>query len=284
MTEISPAESQQQAPKGEDQSLLATHSFFDKVTSICESYRDSVSKGFGKRELRDHLLQVAQEDQPTLLRNLLEFDVQQRRKAGEAPTPQDYLEVLPEYDILIRRVFLDMSSASIAGDWQSDAPKTISFQSPVASRLGEYRLLRELGRGGMGAVFEAVHLRRGHRVALKTLPAVSGESLHRFKREFRALADVTHPNLVGLRTLENDGGQWFITLDLLDGSDFLSYVRPADKLDVERLQATLGQLAAGLMALHARGIVHRDLKPGNVMVTTLGKLVSLDFGLVRCAC
>ncbi len=123
-------------------------------------------------------------------------------------------------------------------------------------------------------------MRRGHRVALKTLPAVSGDSLHRFKREFRALADVTHPNLVGLRTLENDGGQWFITLDLIEGTDFLTYVRPQGRLDIARLQAAAGQLAAGLMALHARGIVHRDLKPGNVMVNGQGRVILLDFGLV----
>ena len=129
--------------------MLATHSFFDKVTSICQSYKDSVSNGAGKGELRDHLVQLAFEDQPTLLRNLLEFDVQQRRMSGQAPTPQDYLDLLPEHDSLIRRVFLDMSSASISGGWQKDVPETLLFQSPIASRLGEYRLLRKLGRGGM---------------------------------------------------------------------------------------------------------------------------------------
>ena len=132
----------------------------------------------------------------------------------------------------------------------------------------------------MGAVFEAVHLGRGHRVALKTLPTVSGDSLHRFKREFRVLADVTHPNLVGLRSLECDGDQWFITMDLLNGVR-LPGLRPAGRA-VRRGAAAgrLAQLAAGVMALHARGVVHRDLKPGNVMVTADGRVVLLDFGLV----
>ncbi len=211
--------------------------------------------------------------------HLLEYEVRKRRQAGETPSSRDYLDLLPpEFADLVRRGFLDASSLSCAA--AHDPTPTGYWQGPAASRLGEYRLVRELGRGGLGAVFEAVHLGRGHRVALKTLPAVSPDSLHRFKREFRALADVTHPNLVGLRTLESDGAQWFITLDLLDGCSFLAYVRPAGRTDEARLRAALAQLAAGVMALHARGVVHRDLKPGNVMVTTDGRVVILDFGLV----
>src|SRR3954453_16226180 len=98
-------------------------------------------------------------------------------------------------------------------------PRSQPVKVPVARRLGDYHLLRELGRGGMGLVFEAAHARRNDRVALKTLPQVEADALHRFKREFRSLADVNHPNLIGLHTLECDGGQWFFTMDLIDGVD-----------------------------------------------------------------
>ncbi|MBL8818571.1 MAG: protein kinase [Planctomyces sp.] len=265
--------------------MLGTHSAFDKVISVCAAYSaeresENAQGGSGRKDLRSYLVQVANDDQATLLRNLLEYEIRNRRKAGEVPTAKEYIEMLPEHDGLIRRLFLDVSSASMSEGQIAAADMETGRQPLVASRLGEYRLMRELGRGGMGAVFEAIHLTRGHRVALKTLPAVSGESLHRFKREFRALADVTHPNLVGLRTLENDGGQWFITLDLLEGTNFLEYVRPSGILNLARLRDALAQLAAGLMALHARGIVHRDLKPGNVMVTHQGRVIILDFGLV----
>ncbi len=213
------------------------------------------------------------------MRNLIEIEVRCRRKKGELPAAAEYIAQLPDEERLIRRVFFDASSLSVSGH-QNHTPDDTFLPSPAASRLGEYRLVRELGRGGMGAVFEAIHLRHGYRVALKTLPAVSGESLHRFKREFRVLSDVTHPNLIGLRTLESDGGQWFITLDLLEGVDFLTYVRPQGRLDEARLRACFGQLVTGLMALHSRSVVHRDLKPGNVMVTNAGRVVILDFGLV----
>ena len=112
--------------------------------------------------------------------------------------------------------------------------------------------------------------------------AALGEAtrLHKFKREFRALADVNHPNLVGLHSLEVDGGQWFFTMDLINGVDFYTYVRPDGDLDESRLRSTLAQLVTGVMALHAQHIAHRDLKPRNVMVADDGRVVILDFGLV----
>ena len=119
----------------------------------------------------------------------------------------------------------------------------------------------------MGVVFEAVHVIRGNRVALKLLPQVDGARLYRFKREFRSAADISHPNLIGLHSLESDGAQWFFTMDLVEGVDFLEYVRPGGRLDETRLRSALSQLVMGVMALHGHHIIHRDLKPSNVMVT-----------------
>ena len=149
-------------------------------------------------------------------------------------------------------------------------------------QLGSYELIRRLGQGGMGEVFEARRLSSQDRVAIKLLPLdTGGKLLQYFKREFRSLATVHHPNLIGMHTLECDGEQWFLTMDLVDGGvDFLSYVRPEGKLNEERLRAKLKELASAMAALHARGIIHRDLKPGNVMVDREGRLAVLDFGLV----
>ena len=84
-----------------------------------------------------------------------------------------------------------------------------------------------------------------------------------------------------MQTLEVDGDQWFFTMDLIEGDDFLSYVRPDAinwmKTDFDR---RLKQLAAGIIFLHERGIVHRDLKPSNVLVDNTGRVLILDFGLV----
>ena len=149
---------------GDDQSMLATHSFFEKVTSICQSYKESVAKIPGHGQLREYLVQVAKEDQPTLLRNLLEFDVQQRRKSGQAPVPQDYIDVLPEHDSLIRRVFLDISSISISGGWKIDAPETHSVDAPIASRLGDYwRIHHERFQSAVDCFQKACRISRENR-------------------------------------------------------------------------------------------------------------------------
>ena len=158
----------------------------------------------------------------------------------------------------------------------------------------------------MGVVYEAFDRERGARVALKTLRCMTGESLARFKREFRALQDLHHPNLVSLGELFFEGDEWFFTMELVDGSDFVEYVRPAAStegpapserasalavaqtfptaaarpVDDSRLRHSLRQLAEALQALHGSGLVHRDVKSSNVRVGRDGRVVLLDFGLV----
>lgn len=253
---------------------------FDRVQAACQTFTAEWEKG-GPVDLPSYLAIVAEDDQGTLLRNLLEYEIHKRRESGESPRADEYLEKLPKHTAIVRQVFLDTSQLSLSGE-QGTGGTTTEFHAGhlPASRLGEFRLVKEIGRGGMGAVFEAVHIRRGHRVALKTLPAVTPEALHRFKREFRLAAELVHPNLVGLHSLENDGGQYFITMELVEGVDFASWIRSNGAMDLDRLRQALTQLVGAVIALHAQGVVHRDLKPQNVLVTREGRVVVLDFGLV----
>jgi len=139
-----------------------------------------------------------------------------------------------------------------------------------------------LGTGSFGTVYDARDLTRDTRVALKLLHQTSAESLYRFKREFRALRDLQHPNLVRYGELLEHERRWFFTMELIEGSSLIDYVRqgPERNLDVAKLRSCIRQLADGLLALHAQGLVHRDIKPSNILVDKQGRLVLLDFGLV----
>ena len=159
----------------------------------------------------------------------------------------------------------------------------------------------------MGVVHEALDAERGEPIALKVLTHVNARSILRFKREFRALQEVNHPNLVSLGELVSEGETWFFTMELVRGEDFVSWCtslrsiatrdeptlpapstvtrdRPGRPLflgfDEKRLRAALVQLATGLSALHEAQKVHRDIKPSNVLVDASGRVVILDFGLV----
>ncbi|MCA9711007.1 MAG: protein kinase, partial [Myxococcales bacterium] len=158
-------------------------------------------------------------------------------------------------------------------------------EAEIGGRLGDYHLDRKLGAGGMGDVFEAHHLETGERVALKTLSSTSATRLYRFKREFRALADISHRNLIRLHELVVPRtGLPFFTMELLDGLPFVEWVRgqtpQGQAPDFERLERGLRQLVEGIHFLHGHDYIHRDLKPANVLVTGDGRVVILDFGLV----
>jgi hypothetical protein len=144
-----------------------------------------------------------------------------------------------------------------------------------------FAVLRKLGEGGMGVVYEARDHDRGMNVAIKTLRHIDTSSVSRFKNEFRALADLSHPNLVRLGELFCEDSQWFFTMELLEGKTFVAHIRGQDgtPYDEVRLRAALAQLALGVCALHRANLVHRDIKPSNVLVTDPGRVVLLDFGL-----
>jgi serine/threonine protein kinase len=149
----------------------------------------------------------------------------------------------------------------------------------AAVELGPYRVVRQIGQGGMGYVFEARDSRTGHRLALKVLRQRGSEGLRRLRREFRALADVHHHNLVQLYELSTDGEVAMLAMELVQGNSLFHYVRTQGVVDHQRLHVALVQLVDAISTLHAADVLHRDLKPENVLVQPDGRVVLLDFGL-----
>jgi tRNA A-37 threonylcarbamoyl transferase component Bud32 len=156
-------------------------------------------------------------------------------------------------------------------------------------RLGPYRVVRLLGKGGMGMVFEAedVHLQRA--VALKAMRpdiAQNASARERFLREARATANIEHDHIVTIYQVGEDRGVPYLAMQLLKGLSLEDYLRKKQPgLPVDRVLRIGREIARGLAAAHARGLIHRDIKPANIWLDTTagGRVKILDFGLARAA-
>ena len=151
------------------------------------------------------------------------------------------------------------------------------------ARLGRYTIGGLLGRGGMGAVYQAADSSLGRDVALKVLPPeVAGDPdrLERFRREARALAALNHPNIVTIYSVEQDGDTHFLTMELVSGKP-LDAVIEGRPMPLERVQTIARAVTDALSAAHDKGIIHRDLKPANIVQNDSGVTKVLDFGLAK---
>ena len=148
--------------------------------------------------------------------------------------------------------------------------------------LERYKLLNELGKGGMSSVYLAEHTSMHLPVAIKVLPVKRvGEKsyLERFKREAKASFKLRHDNIAGATNFDHNGDLWYIVLDYIEGEDLHQKVKRAGPLPIRDAVEYIRQAACGLQYAHEEGLVHRDIKPANLMLDTKGTVKILDLGL-----
>jgi predicted Ser/Thr protein kinase len=171
----------------------------------------------------------------------------------------------------------DITRIAAGGAGASD----LSYQ-PGAFLAQRYRIVRPLGRGGMGAVFLADDERLGQRVALKLLPPALARDPHRlaqFQNEVRLARQISHPNVCRVYDIGDADGHLFLSMEYVEGEDLAARLERDGPFGALEGVDLVWQIGAGLAAVHAAGVLHRDLKPANVMLSRTGQAKLMDFGI-----
>jgi serine/threonine-protein kinase len=153
-----------------------------------------------------------------------------------------------------------------------------------ARTIGSYSLLEEIGRGGMGTVYRAVHQTTGQLVAIKLLApnlAADSEPVERFKREAGVMSKLRHPNIVRFYDLGLDGEQWYLVMDYAEGLNLQTILSQRGRLDLDTALSVAKTVASTFQYVHEQGFIRNDIKPANILLSNSGRIMITDFGIAK---
>jgi tRNA A-37 threonylcarbamoyl transferase component Bud32/tetratricopeptide (TPR) repeat protein len=252
-----------------------------RINSLADDFESAWQSGQRPR-IEDFVTGADQRERVALLHQLIPLDADYRRLAGEFPMLDDYMSQFTGLDrALLAHALGDEGNPSPLPT--ANAESLQNGAAPVPRRFGEYELLSEAGRGGMGVVYRARHRRLNRMVALKMILAgrLADEAhVERFYTEARAAARLQHPNIVPVYEAGEHDGQHFLAMAFVEGSDLGELIRHGPLPAAQA--ATLIQTAAeAVHYAHGQGVIHRDLKPQNILIDEDGRPHITDFGLAK---
>ena len=241
-----------------------------RIDEICRQFEQAYNSGGAHLSIADALKDVDSTERGHLLTELVLLEVDYRSRQGDRPTRDEYLAVFPHYKHAIEAAY-------------SRIAKSEQRKQQDQMDLGDrYEILSTVGAGGMGKVYHAIDTRLGREVAIKVvnLGRHDDEELkERFAREMRAVATLSHPNIVSLFDYAEHRGTSFAVMEFIKGRTLRQKV--SDGMSCQEAIDVVAGIAAALEAAHARNIMHRDIKPDNVIVSADGAVKVVDFGLAR---
>ncbi len=212
--------------------------------------------------IEDCLKDVSAGERDLLFLDLLEIELHACRQQGDWPAVEDYVSRFPEH-----------------------RERVVSlFARQIQRRLGDYEILREIGHGGMGVVYQAQHRLLNQVVALKVLPEAElgdRQAVRRFQREMLSIGGLNHSNIVRALNAGEERGVHYLVMEFVDGVDFRELVARQGRLTPGAACELIRQAAEGLQYIHEHDMVHRDIKPANLMLARDASVKILDLGLAR---